>query len=522
MSFPRTLFVAAFGGVSLVASLAYAADFNGDGYEDLVIACREDAVNGILGAGRISIAYGDPGAFASIAVQTITQESFGAMASPGEYDLFGYVIQSGDFNGDGFDDLAISSYGETVSGKKSAGMVLVCQGSLIGIVPGIAQVFHQDTPGVKDKVEKHKTIDGSAAETFGRALAAGDFDGDGFDDLAIGVDETLGSKPNSKYRAGAVHVLRGSVTGLTADGDQFFTQDSPGIPGKSKKEGSFGQSLLAADFDGNGVDDLAIGTIDNLGKKGSVTILRGKVGKGLSGKNSVVIDETDAGGIPSTVQNTYFGGSLAAGDFTGTDELQLVVGAFGATNAGQVYAGAAYVLTLARPSLEVVDSIRLARGNPGIEGPLHSNAYFGDSMIVGDFNEDGFDDLVVSAAGDEVAGMEGVGSINLFVGTVSGISTNDHYITQDTPDVVGDAEEGDEFGVALAAGDYDADGDTDLAIGIPRKSIGAFESCGQLPLIEGSPTTVLNYGQSRVIDKTLAAIVGDPTTQNFFASSLGR
>jgi FG-GAP repeat len=506
---------------SIFGSTAFAADFNGDGYADLVIGCREDAVNGIFGAGRISIAYGDPTAFSSLAVQTLTQESFGSVASPGQNDLFGFAIQSGDFNGDGFDDLAISSYGEAIAGKKSAGMVLVCHGSAIGILP-TAQVFHQNSPGVKDKVEKHQAIEGSAAETFGRTLAAGDFDGDGFDDLAIGVDETLGTKQNAKYGAGAVHVLRGSAGGLTADGNQFFTQDSPGIPGKSKEQRKFGGALVAADFDGNGIDDLAIGAIDIIGKNGSVTVLRGKAGKGLSGKNSVVIDETDVGGVPNTVQNNYFGGSLAAGDFTGNNQQQLVIGAFGSTIGGQVYAGAAYVVTFAQPSLDIVSSTQLARGNFGTEGPVNPNAYFGDSFVVGDFNEDGYDDLVVSAAGDEVAGLDGVGSLNLFVGPILAVAINDLYISQNTPGVLGIAEEGDEFGVSLAAGDYDGDGDTDLAIGIPRKSIAAFESCGQLLLIEGSTTTILSYTQSRLIDKSHAAIEGGLATQNFFASSLGK
>lgn len=68
-----------------------------------------------------------------------------------------------------------------------------------------------------------------AYEHFGAALAVGDFNGDGRDDLAVGVpDEDVGAAGN----AGAVNVLYGSSSGgLTSTLNQFWHQDSPGIEG---------------------------------------------------------------------------------------------------------------------------------------------------------------------------------------------------------------------------------------------------------------------------------------------------
>ena len=97
-----------------------------------------------------------------------------------------------------------------------------------------SQTFTQDSPGV-----------GSAAEPrdlFGSALAAGDFNGDSFADLAVGaVFEDVGTAMN----AGAVNVLYGASSGLTGTGSQYFTQNSPGV-GSSAEEGDFFGDALAA------------------------------------------------------------------------------------------------------------------------------------------------------------------------------------------------------------------------------------------------------------------------------------
>src|SRR5687768_1995998 len=87
-----------------------------------------------------------------------------------------------------------------------------------------------------------------------RALLAasviGDFNGDGVDDMAIGVGEGIG---------GGVNVIYGTPAGLSSNGNQLWTQDSPGILDVAEAGDGFGNSLAVGDFDNDGFDDLAVG-----------------------------------------------------------------------------------------------------------------------------------------------------------------------------------------------------------------------------------------------------------------------
>jgi hypothetical protein len=80
-----------------------------------------------------------------------------------------------------------------------------------------------------------------SSDELGRSLTSGDFNGDGFDDLAIGVPrEDIGNIQN----AGAVNVIYGTQgVGLTAAGNQVWHQDSPGILEVAEDGDDLGRSL---------------------------------------------------------------------------------------------------------------------------------------------------------------------------------------------------------------------------------------------------------------------------------------
>ncbi len=221
-----------------------------------------------------------------------------------------------DFDGDGYADLAVGVPGEDLRGKRDAGAVQVLYGSASGVTAH-DQIWHQGRKGVKGALEK--------GDRFGSTLASADFDSDGYADLAIGIlDEDIGKKRNT----GAVQVLYGSPTGLTAAGDQVWHQGKKGVPGTNELGDRFGRSLAVGDFDGDRFADLAIGIPDeDVGRKndaGAVVALRGSR-SGLTPAGAVKLRQ-GLNGLPSQpAPHEGFGLDLAAGDVNGDDRDDLVV-----------------------------------------------------------------------------------------------------------------------------------------------------------------------------------------------------
>ncbi|HEY1485104.1 MAG TPA: FG-GAP-like repeat-containing protein, partial [Micromonosporaceae bacterium] len=141
-----------------------------------------------------------------------------------------------DFNGDGYADLATSAFGRTVGGQDSAGSVQIDYGSKSGIVAAKSKYFDQNSAGMPTAPEYQAF--------FGYALASGYFNNDCYADLAIGV-------PGADNSDGAVIVLHGSAAGLTTTGAQLISSPDSAA--------DFGDALAAADFNGDGLDDLAVG-----------------------------------------------------------------------------------------------------------------------------------------------------------------------------------------------------------------------------------------------------------------------
>jgi hypothetical protein len=153
-------------------------------------------------------------------------------------------------------------------------------------------------------------------------LAVGDFDGDGVDDLAIGVPGEDEFGPDG---SGAVQILYGTTGyGLDDLGDQFFSESL--FDGDVDGGDGFGEVLAAADFDLDGHDDLAIGAPhdDSLGASdaGEVTILYGTdTGLSVAGAqlaNMFLVDTLEHG--------DRFGAALATGRYNSDQGPDLAIG----------------------------------------------------------------------------------------------------------------------------------------------------------------------------------------------------
>lgn len=288
------------------AGIVAAPDFDGDAYADLAIgAPYADAHRG--DAGITHVIHGGPGGLRGATRQVWSQASGGVADRPEWGDQLGWTLAHGDFDGDGFSDLATSARWED-GGARDAGAVHVLHGSPEGLTAERSQLWRQDSPGMADAGERK--------DQLGWALAAADFDGDGHADLAIGVpfEDRAGAD------SGVVHVLDGSPTGLRASGSQLWHQDSPGIADRAEAGDHFGKALAAGDYDGDGHADLAIGApyeSRGVNRSGVVHVLRGS-GRGLTARGSQLWHQDAPGVRERSEERDQFGQSLAAGDFDGT------------------------------------------------------------------------------------------------------------------------------------------------------------------------------------------------------------
>jgi hypothetical protein len=381
-------------------------------------------------------------------------------------DRFGYGRVFGDFDDDGVDELAVGRYSRTVGGDAGAGDVVVL--SLATGMPVVVGAWSQDTAGVLGGAEPE--------DFFGESLVVGDWNGDGVDDLAIGVP---GEEINGFAGAGAVNVLYGSAdAGLTGDGDQLWHQDIAGVVDAAENGDAFGRALASGDLNCDGFDDLIVGVPrendesplasdapeGTLFSTGLVHAFPGSA-SGLTTVGSFSISEADFAG-ETRGSSEYFGLALATGDLVdnaaGCDEL--AIAAPGERVSGIDNAGMVFVWSPASADREVVNRALLG------ETPLPDS--FGTALATGNLDGRGFDDLVIGAPGvRNLPGQSGWGAVYQFLGDASGLSLSDPVRLWARAGVTLVATPGlasvDAFGSAVALADLDQDGLDDLLVGAP-------------------------------------------------------
>ncbi len=176
------------------------------------------------------------------------QNAAGVLGVAESRDVFGWALTTGDFDGNGRDDIAVGAPGEDVGTLDSAGAVNVLYGAAAGISTASGDLWTQASAGIAGDAE--------AYDRFGESLTAADFSGNGRDDLAVGApwDSIAGIA-----EVGAVNVLYGTASGLGPANDQLWHQNQPSIEGGNEAFDRFGETLSSGDFSGNGRADLGVG-----------------------------------------------------------------------------------------------------------------------------------------------------------------------------------------------------------------------------------------------------------------------
>jgi len=395
------------------------------------------------------------------------------------HDRLGNAVYVGDLNGDGLGDVVVSAFFADGANNtaSSAGEVYVLFGQ-----PG----------GWPDSIDLATiTLDGSNGfvvhgkdvnDRLGLAVAIGDVNGDGFQDLAMGAHLGDGSETNVVKSSGEVWVLFGKASGWPASIDlATLVTDGVGsmiIHGMDRWDG-LGFSVLIADVNGDGTGDLILGA---RGGDGSSDINQNKIhGSGevhvlfghrngwspvvhlenyvLDGKNGLSIygrDKKDNAGISVTV-----------GDLNGDFKADIILGAIradGLTNtdheSGEVY----IIFGTGRWPAMIDLSTHVLDGYNGLvvygKDPFDR---MGRALAIGDINGDGNQDLAISShrsdGTDNTDNLEGEVYV-LFgrAGWPPHIDLRTKVLTGKDGFVIHGRDRGDRTGFAVAIGDINGDG----------------------------------------------------------------
>ena len=490
----------------LGTSVSDAGDINGDGIDDLILGALDSY--SIYGDGQSYVVFGSNTDFPASRNLDDLDGSNGFVLKPGNW-----VSGAGDINGDGIDDVIIS---ESYFGPRYVvfGSTEPFSSSLnLSELNGRNGFFLEDTG-----------TDGLFSQG-GAVSNAGDVNGDGLDDLIVGVSS---ADPNGLTGAGISYVVFGStefgagnidpvavadtinaiqdrsvtINVLTNDTDvnddllllEDFGDAANGTvsldDNNTPDDASDDKLIYTPDADFLGDDSFLYTISDNNGGTAtaqvnvSVTVAPVFINLSqLNGNNGFVVNGINAfDRLGSSVSS--------AGDINGDGLDDLIIGALDASPNGTFLAGSSYVLFGSSGEFPASISLRELDGSNGfVLNGIDASDGSGESVSsAGDINGDGLDDLIIGASDARPNGT-GTGSSYVVFG-----SSDEFPASLDLSEL--DGSNGFVLnGVGLfdysgrsvsSAGDINGDGLDDLIIGAPGADSNGNSSAGSSYVVFGS------------------------------------
>ncbi|EQA52299.1 FG-GAP repeat protein [Leptospira kmetyi serovar Malaysia str. Bejo-Iso9] len=361
---------------------------------------------------------------------------------------YGIYVRKGnnqDVNGDGFPDLIVGA-------NQYAGG------------DGKVYIFHGGSQGISSQsaLSANTSLASlSPGSQFGWFSTLGDINGDGYADAIVSAPNTGTDAVYIFHSSGSSGILNGAspTSTLTAGSTVFF-----------------GGSIATGDVNGDGFEDLVIGSYGYSTSQGRVDIFHSSGPNGIS-TASIASAQT---ALLGAAINNRFGISVAAGDVNGDGYSDVLVGADGASRSYVFHSSGSSGITSQNLGVSGISNTLLIG---------ESASLFGISVALGDINGDGLEDALIGgrsysanqgrAYAFHSSGNSGIANQDL---STSGIANT--YLT-------GQAGTG-FFGISVALGDVNGDGFHDALV-------------GAYGLAQGNGFVFLSSGNSGIVGQNLSA-----------------